>query len=204
MYVSACSSLLQNHQLKCLQQLVIPVILQLTAQPAERTNYKLWLSRENGSSSLVSSSVLKASGDSTSMLSFADGRLSQLWQAALSSLCLSFPTCNKENTTDLQGKMLSECCFPGLSHSTFWGYAQCGIWSFPYCFLELAAAFCVVSHHSELLLTPFWRHEVYLHAPLIIRLKILLAPMQLLQNTLGVKPVPKSFLGLRKHTWDQN
>lgn len=34
----------------------------------------------------------------------SNGRLSPLWQPALSSLCLSFPTCNKENTTDLHVK----------------------------------------------------------------------------------------------------
>lgn len=59
-YASTCSSLFQNHQLKCFQQLIVLVILQLTAQPAERTCYRLWLSIENGNSRLVWMSLLIA------------------------------------------------------------------------------------------------------------------------------------------------
>lgn len=65
---------------------------------------------------------------------------------------------------------------------------------FPLLLLRVSSSI-LVSFSSELLLTPFWRHEVYLHAPLIIRLKILLTLMQLLQNILRLKPVPKSFGG---------
>lgn len=41
---------------------------------------------------------------------------------------------------------------------------------------------------------------MYLQAPLLIRLKILLVLMQLLQNILGAKPALKSFLELDNHT----
>lgn len=51
----------------------------------------------------------------------------------------------------------------------------------------------VFCHRLELLLPPFWRHEVYLHAPLILQIPLVL--MQLLQNILGVQPAPKSFFG---------